>query len=366
MPEAGTVSKLVAVALAFTLLSCVGSRASDLVVTSWGGSYETSQRNAYGESFEEMTGARIRWEEYSGGLDQIRSQIESGEVVWDVVDVFAHDARAGCRQGLFETLPEKFYSDAGIDADMLVDRPNDCVGPNILWSWVVAYDSRSFDEDGPETLDDFFDVERFPGKRAISVYPQANLEMALVADGVEPGLVYEVLGTPEGVDRAFRKLSQLADHVTFWSAGEEPVELLREGEVSMATAYSGRIGAAALAGDDWLEPIFDGQVVEEEWLVIPKGAPNGDLARKFLAHVAQPRQQALQARWIPYGPMRRSALDIIASGEPWFHTGRDVLPYLPTTTVRLNRSVISDPDWWADNSTEMTERFAAWRRGLQY
>lgn len=366
MPAARSISTLFAVTIAFCALPRAGSFASDFVVTSWGGSYEASQRHAYGESFEKMTGVSIRWEEYTGGLEQIRSQVESGKVVWDVVDVFAHDARLGCREGLFETLPDRFYADAGIDADMLVERPNNCVGPNILWSWVIAYDSRPFGADGPETLSDFFNLEKFPGKRAISVYPQANLEMALVADGVEPGQVYHVLSTAEGVDRAFRKLSQLAGNVSFWSAGEEPVEMLRNGEVVMSTAYSGRVGAAALGGDEWMKTIFDGQVVEEEWLVIPRGAPDLELAKKFLAHVAQPQQQALQAKWIIYGPMRRSALDIVAKGEPWFHTGQDVLAYLPTTTVRLNRSIMSNPDWWTDNSTEMTERFAAWRRGLRY
>ena len=127
-----------------------------------------------------------------------------------------------------------------------------------------------------------------------------------------------------------------------------------------------RSGAAALEGETFIKTIFDGQVVEEEWLVIVKDAPAGKAAQQFLAHVSQPTQQAEQARWIPYGPMRRSALTIIEDGEPWFHNENDILPYLPTTTTRLNRSVIADADFWAQNSEAMTERFAAWRRSLGY
>ncbi len=335
-----------------------------LTVTSWGGAYATSQKEAYGRSFEAGTGIHIVWEEYRGGLEQVRAQVGSGKVVWDVVDVFGHDARAGCEDGLFERLGDEFYREAGIDGDLLIDRPNDCVGPNILWSWVTAYDARDFARRAPETLDAFFDLETFPGKRAIGVYPQANLEMALVADGVPPGEVYAVLDTEEGVRRAFAKLSTLKGNLAFWSAGEEPVEMLADGTVAMAIAYNGRIGAAALDGKDWLSPVWDGQVVEEEWFVIPKGTAKLEAARAFLGHAAQPQQQAAQAKWITYGPMRGSALDIIARGEPWFHTGAPVLPHLPTTTARLNRSVISDPAWWARRSGELTERFAAWRKNL--
>ena len=38
----------------------------------------------------------------------------------------------------------------------------------------------------PQTIADFFDLEKFPGKRGIRKSPKANLEMALMADGV-PG-----------------------------------------------------------------------------------------------------------------------------------------------------------------------------------
>ncbi len=342
------------------------AKAEQLTVTSWGGSYESSQRNAYGLPFEAKTGVSIIWEEYAGGLAEIRDQVERGDVRWDVVDVFAHDARVGCEEGLFEKLPADFYTSNGIDQDLLVERPNDCVGPNILWSWLTAYDARKFSGSGPKGLADFFDLERFPGKRAISVFPQANMEMALVADGVPPERIYEELSTEAGIDRAFRKLSSLKGELVFWSAGEEPIEMLRSGEVAMATAYSGRSGSAALRGETFIKTIFDGQVLEEEWFVIVKGAPGIENAKRFLAHVSEPEQQAAQARWIPYGPMRRSALAIIEEGEPWFHTSENILPHLPSTTSRLNRSVIADADFWAQNGATLTERFAAWRRSLGY
>jgi hypothetical protein len=42
---------------------------------------------------------------------------------------------------------------------------------------------------------DFFDVENFPGRRAIQDRPGANLEWALYADGVAIEDIYDVLET---------------------------------------------------------------------------------------------------------------------------------------------------------------------------
>ena len=60
----------------------------------------------------------------------------------------------------------------------------------------------------------------------------------------------------------------------------------------MSIAFSGRVGAAILSEDEEFITIWDGQVLEEEWLVLVKGAPNAVEARQFLTHVSAPAQQA--------------------------------------------------------------------------
>ncbi len=73
-------------------------------MVSWGGTYTVSQQNAYGEAWHQRTGKTIRWVDYNGGLGEIRAQVEAGNVLWDIFDVFPHDARRGCEEGLFERL----------------------------------------------------------------------------------------------------------------------------------------------------------------------------------------------------------------------------------------------------------------------
>jgi len=41
----------------------------------------------------------------------------------------------------------------------------------------------------------------------------------LIADGVEPKDVYKVLGTPAGVDRAFKKLDTIKKNIVWWESG---------------------------------------------------------------------------------------------------------------------------------------------------
>ena len=67
-----------------------------------------------------------------------------------------------------------------------------------------------------------------------------NLEWALMADGVAPADVYKVLGTDEGVDRAFKKLDTIKKDIVWWEAGAQGPQLLADGQVVFATSWNGR------------------------------------------------------------------------------------------------------------------------------
>ena len=338
---------------------------ADVTVASWGGAYTMSQQKAYSDTYAP---GGINWVNYNGGLGEVRAQVESGNVTWDIIDVLPHEARVGCDEGLFEELPRDVFTPAAdgtsMDDDIMVEVPNDCVVPQIFWSYVPFWQEGAFDGNAagnPSTIADFFDVAKFPGKRGLHTWGNATIEMALMADGVAPEDVYDTLSTPEGVDRAFAKLDTIKDHVVFWSAGAEPLELVKSGEGSMSLAYNGRIGAAVLSEGAPFVTNWDGQVLEEEWLAMIKGTPNADEALKFLIHASAPEQQAGQAKWITYAPMRKSGIEIIAANEPWFNTGVDILPLMPNASEALSQKhLFADPSWWADNGDSISERFTAW------
>ena len=144
-------------------LVSIANTQADVNFTSWGGVYQDSQQNAYSSTWSEGT---VNFIEYSGGLDEIRSQVESGNVTWDIVDVLPHDARVGCDEGLFARLDRNIFEPAAdgtaMDDDVMVEVPNDCVVPQIFWSYVPFYKAGTFKGPQPSTISDFFDLQKFP------------------------------------------------------------------------------------------------------------------------------------------------------------------------------------------------------------
>ena len=149
--------------------------------------------------------------------------------------------------------------------------------------------------EGPTTAADFFDLTKFPGKRGLKKGAKAVLEFALLADGVPAAEVYAVLATPEGVDRAFAKLDTIKAETVWWEAGAQPPQLLADGEVAMTTAYNGRIFAAAVGEGKPFQIVWDGQIYENESYVVPKGAPNKDLALEFIKYATSTEGLRAQA-----------------------------------------------------------------------
>ena len=94
-------SVLVAIALLTTVsLGKESAQPQSLTVVSFGGSYARASEKGYHERFEAETGININLEDYTGGLAQIRAQVEMGNVFWDVVDLNMPDLVRGCDEGL--------------------------------------------------------------------------------------------------------------------------------------------------------------------------------------------------------------------------------------------------------------------------
>ena len=350
-------------AAAALLIGAQGSavRADDITVVSWGGAYTKSQIEAYHKPFTKKTGININSVDFNGGLAEVRAQVETGNITWDVVDVGLSASIRGCDEGILERidpkkLPPALDGTPAVD-DFIEGALPDCAVANIVWSMVAAFDKSKFADAAPKTMADFFDLKTFPGKRAMRKTPTTNLEMALIADGVAASDVYKVLATPEGVDRAFAKLDIIKDQVVWWEAGAQPPQLLADGEVVMTTAYNGRIFNAVAQEKKPFEIIWDGQVMALDLWVIPKGTKNLKAAMDFVSFSTDTQRLADQAKYISYGPARKSSSKLIGKHE---ESGIDVLPHLPTAPANLKNAVLENAGWWADHEDDLNERFNAW------
>ncbi|CAA6818215.1 MAG: Spermidine/putrescine-binding periplasmic protein [uncultured Thiotrichaceae bacterium] len=343
----------------------LANAAGEITVVSWGGAYTKSQVEAYHKPWMAETGNKIKSEDYNGGTAEIKAQVEAGNVSWDIVDVELSDAIRACDEGLLETIDATELPD-GADGtkaadDFLEGTLHDCAVANIVWSTIFAYDTTKIkQENGPKTVADFFDLEKFPGKRGLRKNPKANLEFALMADGVAAKDVYGILETEEGVDRAFEKLDSIKDSVVWWEAGAQPPQLLADGEVVMTTAYNGRIFNAVAGEDKPFEIVWDGQIWDLDLWVIPKGSENKDLAMEFLKFSTGTKPLAAQASYISYGPARKSSGPLVGK---YHNKDIDMGPQMPTAPDNLTNSVQNNFEFWADNQDQLSERFNAWLAG---
>ena len=353
-------SRLVWAGALAALTWCAAAVAESLTVVSWGGSYARACVKGYHEAFTAETGIEVRLEDYNGGLAQLRAQVDAGAVHWDVVDMEVADAMTGCDEGLLEVVDFELPPGANGESpedDFYPETMGECGIGTLFYSTVYAYRTDHFEERKPETIADFFDLEAFPGRRGMRRMPIANLEFALMADGVPRDEVYATLDTPEGVSRAFRKLDTIKGQVVWWEAGAQPPQMLADGEVVMTTAYNGRIFNAQVLEKQPFTIVWDGQLLDTGQLVIAAGAPNLEAARKFLAFAARPSSMAGVGRYISYAPARRSGMDLISVHA---ETGEKMAPHMPTYPANAAGALHNDWRWWSDNMDEMNERFSAW------
>jgi putative spermidine/putrescine transport system substrate-binding protein len=319
-----------------------------LTIVSWGGAYQESQREAFIKPFAKDTGTKMTEEEYNGEIAKMRAMVESGAISWDVIDLDTQTALAACAEGILEVVD---WNKLGLDRSKFIGGDlQDCAVPNIVYATIFAYDTTKLNP-GPTTINDIYDLAKFPGKRGLQKSPFVNLEWALIADGVPQAEVYNVLNTPEGVDRAFAKLDTIKSEVVWWEAGAQPPQLLADGQVIMTSAWNGRIYNAVKNDGKPFHIVWDNQGLDWDWWGILKGNSKLDLAYKFITYSSQPDKMADQTNYISYGPANRDAIP---------NVNPDVLTSLPTAPENMTNALIVDPQFWADKGEELRERFNAW------
>ena len=326
-----------------------------LTIVTWGGAYTRSHMIAYVRPYRKARKQWVNVVEFNGGLEEIRSQVQSLNVKWDLVDIGLADADRACREGLLETINPDILPPASDGTPATEDfyegaLRNCAVGQNI-WSTVVAYNPSRFFSKRPDTLADFFNAKRFPGKRGLRLTPRVNLEWALMADGVPAGDVYGILSSKAGVKRAFKKLDEIKKHIVWWKKGTEPPQMLRTGRVAMTSAWNGRIFSANQNPEENHTIIWDGQVWDLEVWVIPKETENLEAALDFIGFASDPKRMAAQANLIAYGPARRSAMALVRE---------DVRKELPTAKENKRNALQFNFEWWSVNQGAMDKRFSAW------
>ncbi len=359
MNKATLAGLLITVGLALGTATTYGEVASlrgqpPLTVVSWGGAATRSHMQAFVQPYREARGRWVNVETYGGGLQEIRAQVRSLNVTWDVVSIKLGDAARGCTEGLLQPIDASILP-AGpggtpASADFYEGALQECAVGQAIWSLVVAFDPDLL-RARPSRLADFFDPRRVPGPRGLRKTPRVNLEWALMADGVSPERVYETLSTEKGLERALAVLGRIKPGIVWWTDLSEPVELLETGRVVMSTAWNGAVQTAVKEEGARLDILWDGQVWGINAWSIVKGSNRLREAMDFIAFASEPERQAVLAALSFSGPARKSANNLVSPA---------IRMTLPTAIENQRNALQLDEKWWAEHGAEMEARFSVW------
>jgi len=360
-----TAKRCMVAALAAGALGLAGAAQAqtELVVVSWGGAYTASQQKAYHEPYMARNpGVKIINDDSgSGALAKLRAMQESGRVTWDLVDVVASDAITACDEGIaleidhdtvLATAPDG--TPASKDFGDLIVSP--CFIPTIVYSTTFGY-RTDLVKTAPTSIKDVFDLGKIPGKRALERRPNNNMEWALLADGVSPDDVYDMLESESGIARAFAKLDTIKDQVVWWEKGAQTPQLLADGEIVIGSTYNGRLFSVIEEEKQPVAMMWDWQVFDLDGWIVPKGGANEAEVLEYLHFGTDTQRLADQAKYISYGPARKSSAPLVGKHAD---LGIEMGPHMPTAPDNARHTLINNIEFWADNQDDLTERFNAW------
>ncbi|MCP4403942.1 MAG: extracellular solute-binding protein [bacterium] len=331
-------------------------KADEMTFTSWPGPYMRSQMLGFVRPYEEQKGVRVHVASYNGGIAEIRDQVESANVLWDVVDLTQADSLRACNEGLLERI-DNIELPAGADGssardDFVEGAINPCGVGVIVWATAFAYSHDAFGDARPTTIADFFDTKKFPGARGIRNDPTVIMEWALMADGVKRENVYSILETAEGIERALEKMDAIRPGLKLWQTGREPVRLINDGDVAMTMVWATTGATASKEKGANFSMVWDGRVVELDLFGIPKGSRYKEEALEFIRFASSSKSLANMVSYLPNGPTRKSSLAFLSD---------EVLQQIPNGPAYQNQvSILSDAQWWSNNHAVLDEAFQAW------
>ncbi|HYI15005.1 MAG TPA: PotD/PotF family extracellular solute-binding protein, partial [Thermomicrobiales bacterium] len=116
------------------------------------------------------------------------------------------------------------------------------------------------------------------------------------------------------------------------SAWHSRIYRLHEENSAVAIQWNG----GAISGDSW---------------VIPKGAPNRDVAMDFINFATRPEVCAAFSTLVPFGPVNTNTFDLLPA---------EIVDRLPTAPQHRDVQFMTDFEWWFQHREAVDAEFEDW------
>jgi putative spermidine/putrescine transport system substrate-binding protein len=292
--------------------------------------------------FTEKTGIEVVRESPTS-LGKLQAMVESGQHTYDLVEVSSANLFQAKASGIIEKLNWDL-----INPDPLNEEGKHEYGMGYqYYSTIMAWNPDATSGKELTSWADFWDTEKFPGKRALPDYASFALPIALLADGVPKDKLY-----PLDIDRAFKSLEKIKKDVSiWWQSGSQPLQLLKDGEVDYSAAWSGRI----VENEDNINYTFNEGLLDLSYLVVPKGAEHIDEISAFLHEMTIAENQANAVKVLPYTGPSKELTPLLP---------KDRLEAFPSSDVNYSKQSLTDSQWWAEHGKEVEEKWELFKLNL--
>ncbi|MDR5763347.1 ABC transporter substrate-binding protein [Caballeronia sp. LZ035] len=318
-----------------------------IVVRDDGGVYSRAYAALLYKPFTEKTGIEVIGVQANADpTAQVRSMVETGSYTWDM-------AKLSQPAVLMLTTGGKVYLEKhGLESDPVIAKISKQymspygVGSDV-YSTMLAYRIDAFKgRKAPSSWADFWNVQDFPGRRALRKSPFDTLEEALMADGVPTPKVY-----PCDFDRAFKSLDKVSKHVdVWWTTGAQVEQMLNSSEIDMVSTWVSRAQSAIAHGAPY-RIVWNQNISSFDNWTILKGTPNLDACREFIRFASDPKIQAALVDWFPAGPTQPEAYAML---KP------ELARNCPGYPENMKNALQIDPAFWQANQDKAMERFNDW------
>lgn len=273
------------------------------------------------------------------GVQGVQTQVESGTIDWDVVLLPSSEVLQLSNLGVLTAIDYDVVVGDNLYPEIMMQHG---VGA-MLYSTTMVYSVSA--DTPPESWADFWDLSLFDGTRALRRSPVGTLEFALLADGVPIRELY-----PLDVERAFAVLETIrGDDTLFYEDSKQPVELVRTGQVGLASAWSVRTTLPDVAS--LVKPQWNGGMISADAWVIPRGAENTDVAMSFINYATRAVPTANFSGRQPFGPVNTDALALMRE---------DIVESLPNSPEHLKVQFFENWSYWRDKRESLVARFEEW------
>jgi putative spermidine/putrescine transport system substrate-binding protein len=273
-----------------------------LTFVSFGGIFQEGQMASL-EDFVKKSGVTLL-QDGPTEVAKVQAQVEAGNVTWDVVDTGDLPPFVHCGT-LFQKLD---FSKIDI-SNIPEGQVGECSVPAMNYGVVLMYKNDTYKDNPPQSWQDFFDTEKFPGVRAIdgSGEPTGGfLEQALIASG----------GSVE------------ADMIMMWS---------------------GRAMTAVKNGAQFT-PVWQDWLVVMDQLTIPVGVKDPDAAHALINYAIGKQAQEIMAEKTSYSPIHKDAQPDV---EP------AVAAFMTNTPERQKQGYQQNVKFWVENHPVAAEKWTA-------